>query len=63
VHRVCCVCGIEYGLKPPDDDSITHGLCRSCLPNELDRIKKELAALKMLPTALEQKNTYSESAI
>jgi hypothetical protein len=64
MHRVCCVCGIEYGVKPPFDDRITHGLCRRCLPAELRRIKKELAALnKMLSTASEQKNTYSVSAI
>jgi len=63
MHRVCCVCGIEYGVKPPDDDRITHGLCHRCLPVEQRRIKKELAAYKMDPTDLEQKNTYSASTI
>jgi hypothetical protein len=63
MHQVCCVCGIEYGVKPPDDDHITHGLCHRRLPVELRGIKKALAALKMLPTSPEQKNTYPVSAI
>jgi len=63
MRRVCCVCGIEYGVKPPFDDRITHGLCHRCLPAELRRIKKELAAVKMDPTVSEQKNTYSGAAI
>jgi hypothetical protein len=63
MRLVYCVCGIEYGVKAPDDDRITHGLGRSCLPNELKRIKKELTAFKMVPTEAEQKNTYSASTI
>jgi hypothetical protein len=63
LHQVCCVCGIEYGIKPPDDDRITHGLCPCCLPVELKRIKNELAAFKMVLAEVEQKNGYSVSAI
>ncbi len=63
MHRVCCVCGIEYGVKPPFNDRVTHGLCRRRLPAELRRIKKELAAHTVDPTALKEKNTYSVSAI
>jgi len=63
LHQVCCVCGIEYGVKPPDDDRITHGLRPYCLPAELKRIKHELAALKMVLAEVEQKNGYSVSAI
>jgi hypothetical protein len=63
MHRVCWVCGIEYGEKSPKDDRITHGLCRRCLPNELRRIKKELSALKTVSTYSEQKNTYSGAGI
>jgi hypothetical protein len=63
MHRVCCVCGIEYGVKPPFDDRIAHGLCQRCLPVELKRIRKELAALKMVHAAPEQEDTYSVSAI
>ena len=63
MRRACCVCGIEYGVKPPMDDRITHGLCSRCLPRELKRIKKELAAHNMDPNLLEQKNTCSASAI
>ena len=63
MHQVCCVCGIEYGVKPPDDDRVTHGLCRKCLPVELKRIKKELAALKTALTEVEEKNTYSLALI
>jgi hypothetical protein len=55
MHQICCVCGIEYGVKPPLDDRITHGLCRRCLPNELRRIKKEMAVLKMALAGYEQK--------
>ena len=63
MRRVCCVCGIEYGVKPPDEDRIIHGLCRSCLPAELKRIKKELAALKIVAAGSEQKNAYFLPAI
>ena len=63
MHQVCCVCGIEYGVKPPDDDRVTHGLCRRCLPAELKRIRKELAAFKMVLAEVEQKNKYSVVAI
>jgi hypothetical protein len=57
MRRVCCVCGIEYGVKPPFDNRVTHGLCRRCLPRELRRIRKELAAHNMDASASEQKNT------
>jgi hypothetical protein len=51
-------------VKPPFDDRTAKALCRRCLPAELRRIKKELAALnKMLLTSPEKKNTYSVSAI
>ena len=63
MHRVCCVCGIEYGVKPPFDDRVTHGLCRRCLPVELKRIKKEMAALESLATRSKQKNSSYEAAI
>jgi predicted nucleic acid-binding Zn ribbon protein len=63
MHRVCCVCGIEYGVKPPFDDRVTHGLCRRCLPRELKRIKKEMAALGSLATGPKQKNSSYEAAI
>jgi hypothetical protein len=63
MHQVCCVCGIEYGVKPPFDDRITHGLCRRCLPNELRRIKKEMAAFERALTAQEKEITYSPTAI
>jgi hypothetical protein len=63
MHRVCCVCGIEYGMKPPEDDRVTHGLCRCCLPNELRRIKKEMAALERALTAQEQEVTYLPTVI
>jgi hypothetical protein len=63
MHQVCCVCGTEYGVKPPFDDRVTHGLCRNCLPVELKRIKKELAALKTALTEVEEKNTYSLAQI
>ena len=63
MRRVCCVCGIEYGVKPPDDDRITHGLCRTCLPAELKRIRKEPAALKKVLTEVEEKNKYTVAAI
>jgi NMD protein affecting ribosome stability and mRNA decay len=62
MHRVCCVCGIEYGVKPPFDDRVTHGLCRRCLPAELKRIKKKMAALESLATGSEQKNSPYEAA-
>jgi len=49
MRRVCCVCGHRVrGVKPPEDDHVTHGLCRRCLAAELKRIRKELAALKMI---------------
>jgi NMD protein affecting ribosome stability and mRNA decay len=63
MHRVCCVCGIEHGVKPPFDDRVTHGLCRRCLPAELKRIKKEMAALQSIPTGSERENTSYEAAI
>jgi NMD protein affecting ribosome stability and mRNA decay len=63
MHRVCCVCGIEYGVKPPFDDRVTHGLCPRCLPGELKRIKKEIGALKSIPSGREQKNSAYEAAI
>jgi hypothetical protein len=64
MRRVCCVCGIEYGVKPPFDDRVTHGLCRRCLPIELRRLKKELAAfVNMVPKDSEQNTMNSKAAI
>jgi hypothetical protein len=63
VHRVCCVCGIEYGVKSPDDDRVTHGFCLLCLQKELKRTRKEIAVLKTALTDVEEKNTYSLAAI
>ena len=63
MRQVCCVCGIEYGEKPPNDDRVTHGLCPGCLPVELGKMKKEMAASKIVSTDSEQENTCSVSAI
>ena len=53
MYRVCYVCGIQYGEKPPfDNDQITHGLFEPCFHMEMikiekmKRIKKESSALK-----------------
>jgi hypothetical protein len=54
VQRVCRVCGIEYGVKPPEGDLVTNWLCRGRLPGELKRIGKELAAPKMALSEVEQ---------
>ena len=40
MRRVCCVCGIMFGLKEPfDDDSETHGLCPECFKIEMAKIE------------------------
>lgn len=40
MRRVCYVCKIMFGIKPPlDDDSETHGLCPECLIMELAKIE------------------------
>lgn len=39
MRRVCCICGILYGLKEPlEDDSITHGYCPECFEIELKKL-------------------------
>ncbi len=40
MRRVCCICGMFFGLKEPlDDDSETHGYCPECFELELLKIK------------------------
>ncbi len=39
----CYSCGDIYGEKEPfEDESISHGLCESCFPQEMERIAWEL---------------------
>jgi hypothetical protein len=43
----CYICGLQYRIKPPfDNDQVTHGLCQDCFPKEMERLKKELVAIK-----------------
>ena len=39
MRRICCVCKIMFGLKPPlDDDSETHRLCPECFKIEMAKL-------------------------
>ena len=47
MERVCYCCKKTYGHKPPHDNpDKSHGLCETCMPLELDRVRREIAALK-----------------
>ena len=50
MHQVCCGCSVEYGVKPPSGDRVTRSMCIRSLPNEVGKIRMEMAALKALPT-------------
>ena len=47
MNCVCYICGSQYRTKAPfDDHQISHGLCERCFPNELMRMKREVAAFR-----------------
>jgi hypothetical protein len=43
MRQICCVCGIQYGIKEPlDRDEETHGFCPECYKVQMKKIEKEM---------------------
>lgn len=66
LRRVCCVCGIVYGIVDCAETGDSHGYCRECFQVEWDQLEGKMADLYsvmgQMHRALIHKKGWTEDA-